>query len=315
MAVTVDFLRKGLKINHLRLVSALARFGSVSEAAEHLGMSQPAASRLAGEIEKITGTPIHERTGRGIGLTPAGRLLAHRAARILNEISDAGREIHEAREGITGYVRIGSVTGPSIDYVVPATRQLRLSYPAISVEVMVAASDVLLPQLLEGALDFALCRITGAAAVGDLEAVPLCDEPLSFVVRTGHPLTRTGRPVELAAMAQFDWILPPPGAILRSTVEREFISNGVAMPRHVLTTTSFLYTLAAVRLTNAVAPIASAVARSFASDQGGSSGLMILNAETVLAVETWSLLTRRGQELTPSARMVREHVLAAVGRG
>ncbi|MEQ8827295.1 MAG: LysR family transcriptional regulator, partial [Parvibaculum sp.] len=189
--MTDNLLRKGLKINHLRLISTLARLGSVSETAEHLGMSQPAASRLAGEIEKITGTPIHERTGRGIGLTPAGRLLARRAARILNEISDAGREIQEAREGASGYVRIGSVTGPSIDYVVPAMRQLRLSYPAISVEVMVAASDVLLPQLLDGALDFALCRITGAAAVGDLEALPLCDEPLSFVVRTGHPLART----------------------------------------------------------------------------------------------------------------------------
>lgn len=310
--MSIDLLRKGLKISHLRLIATLEQLGSVSAAADHLGVSQPAASRLAAEIERIAGTPIHERTGRGIGLTQTGHLLARRAARILNEIADAGREIQESREGTVGYVRLGSVTGPSIDFVVPAMRQLRLSYPAISIEIVVAASDVLLPQLLDGGLDFAMCRTTGGTANAMVEAIPLGDEPLSFVVRTGHPLARAEAPVALDVMAAFDWILPPSGAILRSTIEREFAARGVAMPRQIQTTTSFLFTLAAIRQTNAIAPIASAVARSFATGDDGANALAILETEDKMAVETWSLLTRRGQELTPSAQIVHDQILSAV---
>jgi DNA-binding transcriptional LysR family regulator len=145
-----------------------------------------------------------------------------------------------------------------------------------------------------------------------VEAIPLGDEPLSFVVRTGHPLARAKAPVALDVMAAFDWILPPSGAILRSTIEREFAAQGVAMPRQIQTTTSFLFTLAAIRQTNAIAPIASAVARSFATGDDGANALAILETENKVAVETWSLLTRRGQELTPSAQIVHDQILSAV---
>jgi molybdenum-dependent DNA-binding transcriptional regulator ModE len=71
-------LRRGIKIAHLRLMAALAATGQVGAAAEAVGITQPAASRLLAEVERMTGTPLYARTGRGIALTAEGVALAAR---------------------------------------------------------------------------------------------------------------------------------------------------------------------------------------------------------------------------------------------
>ena len=79
-------LRKGLKLSHLRLMAALAETEQLTQAATAIGISQPAASRLVTEIERIIGAAVHERTGRGIGLTaialPAQRVRPEMAGMI-----------------------------------------------------------------------------------------------------------------------------------------------------------------------------------------------------------------------------------------
>ena len=90
-----DLLRRGVKLAHLRLMAALAETGQLGLAADLMGVAQPAASRLLAEVERITGQPVHLRTGRGITLTPMGHALAARAARVVTELRDAGREMAE----------------------------------------------------------------------------------------------------------------------------------------------------------------------------------------------------------------------------
>ena len=65
-----SLLRRGLKLSHLRLLSALAETGQLGLAADRMAIAQPAASRLLAEVERITGQPVQLRTGRGITLTP-----------------------------------------------------------------------------------------------------------------------------------------------------------------------------------------------------------------------------------------------------
>lgn len=306
--MSTDLLKKGIKINHLRFIAHLAEQGSITGAANALGISQPAASRLAAEITDLTGAAIYQRNGRSIDLTESGRMLANRAARIMNEIKDAGREISELQQGLTGHVRIGSVTGPSIDYVLPAVRKARLSYPGISVHVEIAASDLLVPMLAGGRLDFALCRQPDARFSDTFEERTLAREPVSFVARRGHPLLRTQGPCRFADMVGHDWVMPPEGAILRTTVERVLRDLGTQPPANVFTTSSFLFTLAMLCQTNAIAPVASAVAASFAS--APTDRLAILQTEIPVAVETYSMLTLRAKTLTPAAMILYGDVMS-----
>src|ERR671921_825336 len=75
-----------LNMVHLKVLAAVARHGSVTEAARELHYSQPSVSHHLSRLEAATGVRLVQRIGRGIRLTPEGRLLANRAAEIVGRV-------------------------------------------------------------------------------------------------------------------------------------------------------------------------------------------------------------------------------------
>lgn len=291
-----DLMRRGLKLSHMRLLASLAETQRISSSAENLGITQPAASRIVGELETLTGTKLYNRTGRGVRLTEAGLLFAYRCSRILKEIEDAERDLAEIGQGVSGRVTIGSVAGPAVEFVLPTIKQMRIHNPGIRIEMDVSASDVLAAKLLEGQLDFAVCRLPVGFDAGMFHEIPQSAESVSIVARFGHPLLSSPQPVD-AELSKQDWVLPPLGTLLRTTVEGALRQSGFALPERVLTTSSFMFTVAMLHSTDAVAPVATAVAQSFA----GTRSLSIVPTDLVFEVEPYSLITRAGQSLTPVA--------------
>lgn len=296
--MTDEFLRRGLSLRHLRIVAALSETGQIGAAAEMLSISQPAASRLLAEAGRITGHKVHSRSGRGVALTEQGKALAVRAARILSELDDASRDMDEIEAGTTGHVRLGSVTGPALDRVLPALQSAWATLPGVTTEVEVGASDALGDMLLAGRLDFALARLPLHLDPGRFELRPIGDEEVQLVVREGHPLLSGPVPRPAALMAH-DWILPGPGAILRTAVLSRLAALGLPPPTTRLATSSFLLTLTMLRQSDAIAPLAGPVAHSFAAEPG--SGFAVLPVDLRIRVEPYGLLTRAGSTLTPVA--------------
>jgi len=318
-------LKKGLKISHLRLAYALMREEQLSSAAQVIGIAQPAASRLASEVERIIGAPLYTRAGRGIEMTPEGLALAHRARRILHEISDADREITELKSGLTGKVSIGAVTGPAIEHVLPTLRQARIALPNIQIEVEVGTSDTLGPMLQSGQLDFALARLPKGLDPSMFHMTVVSKEPLSLVARHGHPvLQRSEQPpnsaVPVVELLKYDWVMPDAGAILHNTVSQALTRRGFPLPERVLRTSSFLLVLATISQTNAVAPVATSVAQTFTSYQGDDSGtsdtpglVQIIKTDIDFEVEDYGLLTRAGSLLPPVSQSVLRLLCDGIG--
>ncbi len=294
-------LRKGIKITHLRLLAALAETSQLSAAAATLGITQPAASRLLAEMERIGDTLLHQRTGRGLALTPGGKALARRAARVLLEIEDAGRELHEIAEGAGGQVRLGSVTGPAMDLVLPGLTRAADVAPGVSVEVVVATSDVLCEHLMAGRLDFALARLPPEPGATRLRFQHLGAEPVSLVVRRGHPLA-SGEQARPEALMRYDWVMPGPESVLRRAVLARLRAVGLPDPPGRTATSSFLLTLAILQASDAIAPLATAVARRFATGEG--AGFAVVEAGLGIEVEPYGLVTRSESGLTPAARRI-----------
>ncbi|WP_099824576.1 LysR family transcriptional regulator [Oceaniglobus indicus] len=306
--MTPDLLRRGLKLSHLRLMAALLTQSNLGAAARSIAISQPAASRLAAELERILGVAIYTRTQRGVVLTPEGAAMARRAARMLHEIELGGREVDELRQGAAGRVRLGSVTGPAVEAVLSAVTAYRAAYPRVDVGIDVGPSDRMVADLLDGTLDFAIARRPGSVAPALLSEVPIADEPVVFAVRSGHPLVGR-RNLELADLMPFDWVVPSEGAILRTTLDSVLRAQGLGLPERVLSTSSFVMTLAATARSDAIAPIAAAVCRAFPG-----IGLEPLDLRLKIAVETFSYLERRDTDLTPAARMLSDMVLDGFAR-
>lgn len=303
-------LRKGLKFSHLRLLAALADSEQVTQAAAAIGVTQPAASRLVAEIERIVGAPVHERTGRGIGLTVLGRALALRAQRIRLELDDAARDLAEIAMGGVGQVRIGAVSGPAMDRVLPALQSERLSHPNVSVEVVVAASDVLCDQLLAGRLDFAVARLPEGPRAEPLAFLPMEGEPISLIARRGHPLLRRPAPLTVEETLAYDWVMPGPESLLTRTIATRLHGLGLPKPTQRLLTASFLLTLAVLQKSDAIAAVSRASAMQFAIGEAAAFDLLPLDLG--IEVEPFGLITRERVSLTPASQRFAYLILGTV---
>lgn len=307
-------VRRGLKLTHLRVVAALARTGQVSAAAAALAMSQPAASRLLAETERIVGASLYGRTARGIVLTEAGLRLAAFAQRILGDLDAASREIDELDAGRRGTVSIGAVTGAALEHVLPVLRQIRVTHPGIRVNVVVDTSDKLAPLMLADELDFYIGRIRGDVEAAAFLADPIGPEHVAIICRAEHPLIRR-RSVSLEECVEFDWVLQPPGGLMRQTVETYLLERGIPLPSRVIGTSSTLMTLALIASSNALAPIALAAAGFFSSPDGLGGRIARLAIADDLAVSPYSLLRPSHRPLSPASAVVYDQLRARIESG
>jgi DNA-binding transcriptional LysR family regulator len=302
-------LRKGLKLSHLRLLAALAEAEQLTQAAAAIGVTQPAASRLIAEIERIIGAPVHERTGRGIGLTALGRALALRSQRIRLELDDAARDLAEIAGGGVGDVRIGAVSGPALDRVLPALQSERLLHPNVSVEVDVSPSDILCEHLLAGRLDFAVGRLPEGPRAEPLTFLPIATEPVVLIARRGHPLLRRPSPLKASETLSYDWVMPGPDSLLTRTVIARLQALGLPRPTQRLLTASFLLTIAVLQKSDAIAAVSRASAEQFATGDGAAFDLLPVDLQ--IEVEPFGLITRERVSLTPASQRLADLILNA----
>jgi LysR family transcriptional regulator, regulator for genes of the gallate degradation pathway len=89
-------------LRHLRLLVATVAKGSLTRAADHVHISQPAASQAMARLAEVFGARLLERAGNRIVPTPEGRIVAHRAGRALAHLSEAGRRLSRAQRGTNG---------------------------------------------------------------------------------------------------------------------------------------------------------------------------------------------------------------------
>lgn len=87
-----------VSLTHIQSFVAVAEEGHVGRAARRLHLTQPPISRHILALEDELGTPLFERTARGMRLLPAGEVFLHHARRILAEVDVA---VHTVR-GVSG---------------------------------------------------------------------------------------------------------------------------------------------------------------------------------------------------------------------
>jgi DNA-binding transcriptional LysR family regulator len=145
-----------MNLTHLRVLEAVARHGSVTEAAKELHYSQPSISHHLGRLESSIGTRLIQRVGRGIRLTPEGELLAQRAREIVGRVEAASVEM-AAQVGLrAGRVRVAGFQTVLSTIVPKAAAELSASYPGIELNLVDVHPGEGLRMLRAGHVDIAL---------------------------------------------------------------------------------------------------------------------------------------------------------------
>jgi DNA-binding transcriptional LysR family regulator len=189
-----------LDVSRLRVIDAVARHGSVTKAAKELHYSQPSVSHHLARLETETGAQLLQRVGRGIRLTPAGQLLADRAAEIIGRIDAADAEL-SAHVGLAaGRVRLAGFSSALGSLVPQAIAALAGRHPDLQITLIDTHPPEALELLRAGKIDVAVIfRYDESEPEPDnIRLHHLLDDPLY--------LLSTRRARKLAALRDATWI-------------------------------------------------------------------------------------------------------------
>ncbi|MCH8467809.1 MAG: LysR family transcriptional regulator [Roseinatronobacter sp.] len=302
----MSFLSR-LRPQHLRLIAAIADLGKVQLAAEFLAMSQPAASRILAEVEADIGAPLFERLPRGMRPTELGVQVLQRATVILGEYAALDKDVAMLRGGQAGKVRIGTVTGPALGYVMPAIRHLRATTPEIEATIHVAPSADLIRGLENRAFDLIIARLPPGHDVRMLDVTPARNERVSLLVHQTHPFAGRGL-CRLDDLLAFDWVMQERGAPIRQAVENAFFQARLPLPDKVTNSSSLLVALDMITAGPAIVPVAQEVA-AFLCGQGTAARVTVLTIGAAISVEPYFVILHRHHAKTEAVMRLYRRVL------
>jgi DNA-binding transcriptional LysR family regulator len=145
-----------LDVTRLRVLVAVARYGSVTAAARALSYAQPSVSHHLARLEAETGIKLIQRAGRGIRLTDAGRLLAERAAEVIGRLDAAENELAAFTGLRAGRLRLAAFPSALGTIVPAAAAMLRARQSSIDLRLTEAEPPEALRMLRAGYVDVAL---------------------------------------------------------------------------------------------------------------------------------------------------------------
>ncbi len=142
-----------LSFDDLRLFSRVSALGTLSAVARERNVPVSQISRGLQRIEAAYGTQLVLRTTHGLSLTPEGEVLQSYAVRILGEVDALDAELGQARESISGLVRVSMSAVIAQHLLVDSLPLLHQTHPHLRVDFRV--DDALIDMARDG-IDIAI---------------------------------------------------------------------------------------------------------------------------------------------------------------
>ena len=212
-----------MDLRQLRTFTLVAELGSLSSASDRLRVAQPALSRQVKLLEHELQVELFVRTGRGMVLTAAGRVLLERTAGLVRQIEQVRDDMRSTAGAPCGNVALGLV--PTVSNVVSArlARTVARELAGVSLRIVESYGGHLVEWLHRGELDLAI--IYGPATDLHLAVQSIGHEEVVVVGPPGCGLAARGA-VEMGWVLQQRLILPSYSHGLRALVEQAAARRG-----------------------------------------------------------------------------------------
>ena len=218
-----------MELTTLRQFLAIAEARHMTRAGEALGVSQPALSAAVKKLEAEVGTPLLDRTGRGVELTEAGRLFAEHAAEAVRRADEGVRAVRELVGLERGQIRVGGGATAAGWLLPPVVRAVRERHPGLHISIREAGSGAVAGAVLDGELDLGIVTLpVRQVGSGELMTVRVLRDELLLIVPPGHALSgRKGfRWSDIAAEAIVGF---ERGSAVRDVIDRASREHGVEL--------------------------------------------------------------------------------------
>ncbi|MCU6713036.1 LysR family transcriptional regulator [Paenibacillus sp. J5C_2022] len=206
-----------------------AKTGSLSRAAQHLHISQPAVSHTLKQLEEELGGALFFRTARGVKLTAAGEALLPYVTQAINFLALGEKTIAEQHQLQHGEIHIGASDTLCKHYLLPYLKEYHAQHPDIRIHITNRTTPETLRLLQEGAIDFGIVSLSAAdTAPRGIQlrgSVPIQD-CLVAGTRFRH---LAAEPLSPEQLLQWPLLTLESGSGTRRYIDRYADDNGIAL--------------------------------------------------------------------------------------
>jgi len=199
--------------------------GAFSRAALKLNVGQPVLSRQIKALEGEFGVDLYHRTGRGISLTEAGKVLEKYAREILATSGRAQQEIAALGLSPTGKVVIGMPPSVSTTLAAPVVERFSTLFPKVQLGVVEGFSAHVLDWLVSGRIDVAVLYLI--PNIHSLLTTPLLTDEIFLLGPASDPARLGQGPVPTSSLQHIPMILPSRPHGLRLQLDECLSSMGL----------------------------------------------------------------------------------------
>ncbi|MCG7873971.1 MAG: LysR family transcriptional regulator [Candidatus Thiodiazotropha lotti] len=288
----------------MRSLVAIADTGSITEAADRIGLTQPALSRRLQQLEDYFGAELFSRGRKGVQLTEIGRLVESEA-RILIARYDHLRDQVRAHQGLEGgTVRIGG-GATAVSFLLPkAIASFQGSHPAVKFQLKEAGSNEVAEDVINGRLELGL--VTMPVKNRELKVWPLLTDRIVLVGPNQHPLAKKRR-ISASALDGISFVGFEADTAVRQIIDATLRDAGVEM-NVVMELRSIPAILRMVATTGNLA---------FVSQLGVDSleDVAEIEVKDFKVERELAVIARRGSTLSPAAQAFADLLREAVVEG
>ena len=278
---------------------AAAAAGSLTQAAEDLGVAQPTLSEQIRRLEQSLGVPLFTRAKQGLTMTEAGQRFLPHAQRVASDYTEALGSITGIRDREAGTVSFGMFnTGPFVlSDLIPAFRRL---YPKIRVRVVGSNSAQLADAVRSGRLEAAVVALPVDARGLSIGDVLWSSEAAYFHVDAAA----TAAPVSIQDLLRRPLVLPDSSWSDVDPMRRQLSERAQALGHPLIPDIEVETGVAALSI--AASGVAGAVASVPVAEALGYTKKLTWASLDPPLIETFAVITRDPTNLSPATEAMIE---------
>ncbi|WP_118183103.1 LysR family transcriptional regulator [Paraburkholderia phosphatilytica] len=207
----------------VRLVLAIVDEGSISRAADRLGLAVAAASRRVTDLEEQLGAKLFRRVPHGVDITESGYKLLQYIRQIDNLVDRLEGDAQALHQGLDGRIIIGAPKAVVIEFLAPDIANIQRKYPGISLKVVEENSKIVQQLLRDKVIDVGIYEKKSGFL--DLAKTPYRDDRLVLVYSRAH-FQFDDTPVGIDALIELPIVSLGAGSAVLAAVQRAYRSRG-----------------------------------------------------------------------------------------
>jgi LysR family transcriptional regulator for metE and metH len=177
-----------IDLQHLKVIRAIEKEGSMRRAAEVLNLSQSALSHHIKELERNIGANVFDRRNKKLWLTETGFKILESSEIIIVELIKLENEINSLKNGESGVIRISTECYTTYNWLPRLIYNFGKQYPAAQVQIVAEATRKPLSYLQNGLLDIAVVSRKNQQN-STFKYIPLFKDELMVVLHIENPLS------------------------------------------------------------------------------------------------------------------------------